>query len=257
LKIASKIVDMVFYSSTPENNQIVKEIKKEFRDGIVVRREELENYIDEVDCVLIGPGMLRNSKVKSQKSKFQFKSQKLEEINKIEDEGEQTYYLTNYLLAKYPQKRWVIDAGALQMLDLNVLPLEQTPIFTPHRGEFEMVFGEKLLEDNAENIEKVCAYAKNYRSLILLKGVVDIVCLEDKFNVVKGGNSGMTKGGMGDVLSGLIASLYCKNDAFLSAISGSYIAKTAGDELFKRSGYYFNASDLIDEIPRVMKEIIL
>ena len=36
LKVASRIVDMVFYSSVPENNQIVQRAKQEFRDGIVV-----------------------------------------------------------------------------------------------------------------------------------------------------------------------------------------------------------------------------
>ena len=36
LKVASRIVDMVFYSSVPENNQIVQKAKQEFRDGIVV-----------------------------------------------------------------------------------------------------------------------------------------------------------------------------------------------------------------------------
>ena len=46
LQIASKIVDMVFYASVPENNQIVHEAKLEFRNGIVVPREDLENYIE-------------------------------------------------------------------------------------------------------------------------------------------------------------------------------------------------------------------
>ena len=39
------------------------------------------------------------------------------------------------------------------------------------------------------------------------------------------GNAGMTKGGTGDVLAGLVAALYCKNEAFLSACAGSYINK--------------------------------
>src|SRR5437764_1595144 len=61
LTVASRIVDMVFYSSVPENNQIVAEAKKEFRNGIIVPREQIEDYIQEADCVLIGPGMLRSS----------------------------------------------------------------------------------------------------------------------------------------------------------------------------------------------------
>src|SRR3989338_5868432 len=55
LQVASRIVDMVFYSSVPENNQIVLEAKKEFRNGIVVSRNKIEDYIEEADCLLIGP----------------------------------------------------------------------------------------------------------------------------------------------------------------------------------------------------------
>jgi NAD(P)H-hydrate epimerase len=68
----------------------------------------------------------------------------------------------------------------------------------------------------------------------------------------------MTKGGTGDVLAGLIAALYCKNDnPFLVAGIGSYINKKAGESLFKKVGYYFNSSDLVEEIPGVMKELFL
>jgi NAD(P)H-hydrate epimerase len=68
----------------------------------------------------------------------------------------------------------------------------------------------------------------------------------------------MTKGGTGDILAGLIASLYCKNDdPFLVASSGSFLNKKAGEKLFEKVGFYFNSSDLTDEIPRVMKEYIL
>src|SRR5947209_19821753 len=59
LSIASKIVDMVFYSSVPENNEIVKQAKEEFRNGIVIRREHIDDYIQEADSILIGPGIPR------------------------------------------------------------------------------------------------------------------------------------------------------------------------------------------------------
>ena len=49
LKVASRIVDMVFYSSVDENNKIVQDLKKEFRDGIVVPRSKIEDYIKEIN----------------------------------------------------------------------------------------------------------------------------------------------------------------------------------------------------------------
>src|SRR5512146_554159 len=59
LEVASKIVDMVFYSSVPENNELVQSVKKEWRNGIVVSRSKIDDYIQEADAVLIGPGLPR------------------------------------------------------------------------------------------------------------------------------------------------------------------------------------------------------
>jgi NAD(P)H-hydrate epimerase len=247
LSIASKLVDMVFYSSVPENNQIVHEAKSEFRNGIVVPRDELEAYAGEADVILIGPGMLRTESIKDESE-----MRSLEEINKLEDEGEQSFYLTKYLLEKYPEKKWVIDAGALQMLRPEwLLPLAGRAILTPHPGEFERVFGKKAWADVTAEM------AKQYQCTIVVKGREDMVCSPTDCVRVLGGNAGMTKGGTGDVLAGLIASLACTNDVWLAATCGSYINKKAGEELYEKVGYFFNASDLVDEIPRVMKKILL
>lgn len=220
LKVASRIVDLVHYASTQENNQIVKELKKEFRDGIVIKRADVENYIEEDDCILIGPGMERN---------------------------EETKTITQKLLTKYPHKKWVIDAGALQMMELSWIP--KNAILTPHAREFRRLFNNEPSEDIVKRM------SDEFKCTILVKGVADIVCSKRECKMVKGGNAGMTKGGTGDVLAGLVAALYCKNDAFTSAYTASVINKRAGDRLFKKVGYYYNASDLADEIPKVMKTV--
>src|SRR6478735_9211586 len=59
LEIASRIVDMVFYASVQENNEIVLQTKKEWRGGIVVPQNDIEKYVEEADAILIGPGMMR------------------------------------------------------------------------------------------------------------------------------------------------------------------------------------------------------
>src|SRR3989338_11306041 len=69
LKVASRIVDLVHYSSVEENNEIVRKLREEFRDGIVVHRKDLESYIEEDDCILIGPGMVR-TEFRIQNSEF-------------------------------------------------------------------------------------------------------------------------------------------------------------------------------------------
>ena len=145
---------------------------------------------------------------------------------------------------------WIIDAGALQMMDPAwLLPLSGNAIVTPHVGEFERVFKLKPTADNARSM------AEKYHAIIVLKGEKDIVCSSKEYFETSGGNAGMTKGGTGDVLAGLIAALATKNDLFLAARAGSYFNKKAGEALFEKVGYYFNASDLADEIPHVMKHV--
>ena len=254
LKIASRIVDMTFYSSIPENNEIVAQAKKEFRDGIVVPRNRIEDYISETDCVLIGPGLTRKSG---------------------EEEGDDdTKELTERLLQKYPEKKWVIDGGSLQTINPEIIP--ENAIITPHQGEFKTLVKNVILSEREESRsfadaqddkisnaqddkleEQVSEFAKEHNCVILLKGEKDIVASPNELVEISGGNAGMTKGGTGDVLAGLVAALYCKNDAFLAAKCASYINKKAGESLAKKVGLYFNSSDLVDEIPKVMKELIL
>jgi len=215
LTVASRIVDLVHYSSVPENNAIVHEEKKEFRNGIVVPRGELDPYIQEDDCILIGPGMTRDR---------------------------ETETITNELFKKYPEKQWVIDAGSLQMMDVALIP--QNAILTPHHGEFAHAFG----------TAEVAAVAKKYHCIVLLKGEKDVACSgRGECRVISGGNPGMTKGGTGDVLAGLIAGLAATNELFLAASAGVFINGLAGDRLKKKLSYYYNASDLIEEIPKAIK----
>jgi len=264
LEIASKIVDMVFYASVPENNEIVQKNKELFRNGIVIQQKDIESYIEEAEAILIGPGMVRSDK--SRIFNFQFSIFNLEEILKIEDEGEQTYFLTKYLLEKYPEKKWIIDAGALQMMELEWLrQLNENVILTPHQGEFERIFNFQFPISNSQSKNNDSIYndkafisdmAKKYNCIILLKGETDIICSPEDCVQITGGNAGMTKGGTGDVLAGLVTALASKNDLFLSACAGSYINKKAGESLFRKVGYYFNASDLVNEVPVLMGEIV-
>ena len=222
---ASKIVDMVFYSSIDENNQIVK---GKFANGIIIPRGKVEDYIEEADSILIGPGLPRESGVLPG--------------------DENTRELTDRLLRKFPHKKWVIDGGSLQVIKPESLP--KTAIVTPHHKEFEVLFGKTADKKTVGEI------AQKFEITILLTGPVDIVSSPQKTIEMTGGNPGMTKGGTGDVLAGLVASLYSKNDAFTSAIVGSYINKKAGEALEKKQGVYFNATDLMNEIPRTMKDLL-
>ena len=223
LETASRIVDMVFYASTPVNQEIVTKQKQKFQDGIVVPEGELDEYIKEADCVLIGPGMTR---------------------------GKETEKKVNSLLKKYPIKKWVVDGGAVQMMDKKLLT--KTMIITPHIKEFKRLFSRYAKASRDKGVAQ--QMAKEYGCTIVLKGKEDIVCDDQECLVNQTGNEGMTKGGTGDVLAGLIAALYCKNKAIVAASAGIYINGLAGDRLYGMVGPYFNATELMLEIPKVMGE---
>ncbi len=237
LTVLSRMVDMVFYASVSENNEIVTRMKEQFLNGIVIPRSKIDDYAKEADCILIGPGLPR------------------ENGKQVEDDD--TKELTERLLSSYPDKKWVIDGGSLQTIDPEILlSLKTMPILTPHQREFEMIKAkstEQIVKSSKE--EEVSEFAKKYNCIVVLKGEKDIVCSPTESVTVAGGNSGMTKGGTGDVLAGLTAGLYAKNEAFASACAASYINKKAGDSLFEKVGVNFNASDLANEIPKIMKEL--
>jgi NAD(P)H-hydrate epimerase len=166
------------------------------------------------------------------------------------------------LLSEHKYKQWVLDAGALQMMDITRIP--QNAILTPHHGELEVLLKKNNMSEilnNGENKpveERMREFAIQYHCYLLLKGEKDIVCNpQGECRKIVGGNGGMTKGGTGDVLAGLIAALACKNDPFLATIAGSFINKKAGDELYKKVGPYFNATDLANQIPITMKEFLI
>lgn len=230
LDIASRIVDMVYYSSVKQNNEIVLHQKEVWRNGIIVPREKINHYIEEADAIVIGPGLPR------------------EEGREQGDDDTKT--LTETLLKKYPEKKWVIDGGSLQVIQPDVLPKDS--IITPHHGEFEKLFGVK---GDVKTVEEM---AEKYSINIILKGSSDLVCSnKGELVEISGGNAGMTKGGTGDVLAGLTGALLAKNDPFLSAKCASFLNKKAGEALFEKVGVYFNASDLVNEIPAVMKRYLL
>lgn len=213
--MAAKIVDMVHFSSpTIENNELMRVRAKElFWDGIVVDWSDIDHYIQEDDCILIGPGMER---------------------------GEETKRIVNELLAKYPDKKWVVDGGALQEVDPTLL--NSNMIVTPNFRELNLLLG-KITNNQTLNIN-----LKQLRVTVLAKGQVDVITCGDERIEISGGSAGMTKGGTGDVLAGLVAGLYAKSPAMAACVVASQVNKKAGEELEKAMGPFFSAGDLIPQV---------
>jgi len=253
-EIASHFVDMVHYASTKENNEIFIHLKSLFHNGIVVKQKDVDMYVQEDDAVLIGPGVVRSNIKKQITSNKQF-----DEIIRIKDEAEYAQELTYYLLHQHPHKRFVIDAGALQMIEASWLKILKEPaIITPHQREFKRLFGIDISELSSDKIAKIVQQkAQEYSCVILLKSIQDYISDGKKVYIICGGNQGLTKGGSGDILAGLTAGLFTRSTALISAISASYVIKTAADELYKDKGYWYNMSDIIHTIPGVLRKNLL
>ena len=159
---------------------------------------------------------------------------------------------TQQMLAKLVfgfKKPMVLDADALNCLSNNPPLLQSLPtnsILTPHPKEFERLFG--TATNDLERIRLAAIKAQELNLNIVLKGHHTCVSLPDGrqfFNAT--GNSGMAKGGSGDVLTGVVTALvaqgYSPADA---ALFGVYLHGLSGDLAAKHlSKEAMTASDTI------------
>jgi len=238
LKVASRIVDMVFFSSPePTISDVANGIKSKLLSFVWIPWSEVEDYIAKSDAVLIGPGFMR---FRSEKSPSSFRSKDCDEACKL------TTSTTERLLKLFPNKRWVIDAGSLQTMETSWIP--KGAVLTPNRKEFENLF--KIEGEVDPGV--ICSKAREFGCTIVYKAPQTIIASEKEAVFVSGGNAGLTKGGTGDVLAGLTAALFSKNDSFLSAACASYILKAVADDIFEKVATNYNAEDLADQIPSLM-----
>jgi len=148
----------------------------------------------------------------------------------------------------------VLDADALNclseepsLLDLAAKP----PILTPHPGEMARLCGMTVpqVTENAASVARL--FAKEHRAIVVLKGHRTIVASSEEIYENTTGNSGLAKGGSGDVLTGVISALAAQGlpprDA---ALAGVYLHGLAADLLKpEMSEYTMLARDVIGALP--------
>ena len=149
--------------------------------------------------------------------------------------------------------RLSLDASALVP---EVLPLlaNKNVVVTPHAGEFKRLFGESPSNSKNERIKLVEKYAKKHGITVLLKGATDVISNGSTTYLYEKKTPGMTVGGTGDVLSGLVAGLLSKNRNTLeSAAAATFINGLAGKATQKKLGLHMTSMDLLDELANAMK----
>jgi len=163
------------------------------------------------------------------------------------------------LLAKAEGRPMVIDADALNIIAANPALGRKIPrgsILTPHPGELRRLVGEWDSEER--KIAVASELAALLGSVVVVKGAHTMVCLPDGriyFNST--GNSGMAKGGSGDVLTGLLTGLLARGySAASAALLGVWLHGAAGD---KAAEYHtpqaMNSADIIDFIGEAFAEL--
>jgi hydroxyethylthiazole kinase-like uncharacterized protein yjeF len=186
---------------------------------------------------------------------------------------EETKRAARLIIEDEASKKVVVDADGfyglhlpiqtLRKFDQNASQEEKLVIVTPHAGEFtKMEIGSEggsatvPPEDMPEErIDFVRDFSRLNNVVTLMKGPMDIIADGTRVKLNRTGNAGMTVGGTGDVLAGITGAFFAiSSDPFKAAIAAAFVNGTAGDLAFEEKGYGLLATDVIENIPRVIKD---
>lgn len=234
-------VDLV-YVATPQSaavpvksasaDLIVKSLEGDYLN--LKHLDDILELVEKVDSVLIGPG------------------------SSINDE---TSKLFNILVTKI-KKPIILDADGLKQVDISLIKNKDNIVLTPHLAEFNRFFNTNLKLDLDsydfkkvnDNITQFQQITKAIGGAVVVKGKNDLILSGSKFRINCTGNAGMTVGGTGDALAGIITALSALGlNSFDSACLGVFINGLAGDEAYKLKGNGFSATELVSYIASVIK----
>ncbi len=132
----------------------------------------------------------------------------------------------------------LLDADALNLLATHHFALPADAVLTPHPGEAARLLGITTAEVQRDRFAAARALCERYACVVVLKGAGSIVAAAHETpRVIAAGNPGMAVGGMGDVLSGVIAALRAQGlSAFDAASTGALLHAAAGDAAAHEGG---------------------
>ena len=125
------------------------------------------------------------------------------------------------------EKPMLWDADALNLLAINP-DNRQNRILTPHPGEAARLLGVKTSEIESDRLHAAQQLAQRYGGVVVLKGAGTVVAsAQGEIALADVGNAGMASGGMGDVLSGIIAAMLGQKLTLLEAACAGCVAHGA------------------------------
>lgn len=155
----------------------------------------------------------------------------------------------------------IIDADGINCLSANIDVLKERTgdtVITPHPLEFARISKMKLGDVQSDRIGAAKKFAREYHTVVLLKGAYSIISdsMGDEVVVNPTGNSALAKGGSGDILTGMIGAMLAQGvDAYHAAASAAYCHGYAAELVSKEKfAPCVVGSDIIEALPRVYTE---
>lgn len=172
---------------------------------------------------------------------------------------EETLHFTRKLLEKLSKENMflVIDADALKSFKLGEIKFKWKAVLTPHRGEYKKLTNKDLPRDINEAVKQLTEVSREFEATILLKAPVDIIVSKDGYKLNKTGNPGMSIGGTGDVLVGIVAAFLARTkDPFVAAYTAAYINGLAGDYIAYIKKEEPAPTKIVDVLPYVINNVL-
>ena len=194
---------------------------------------EIKKFTKNVDVVAIGPGLSRNKS---------------------------TQQLVRKMLAMI-DKDIVLDADGINAFEgkANLLKRhKQNLVITPHPGEMSRLIGESTRAIQKRRIDIAKRASRNYNCVTVLKGARTVVANpKGEIYINETGNPGMATGGVGDILTGMIASFIGQGlEPYGASKVAVYIHGRAGDLAMREKGEIsLIATDLLNKLPTVYKKL--
>ena len=161
-------------------------------------------------------------------------------------------------ILKNTLKPVIIDADAINALSLNELNnIQSEAVITPHLAEFARLINKDINEVKKDKVKLAKEFADKYNIYLILKSAETIIAVpNDKVYILNTGNTALSKGGSGDALCGLAASLFAqgyslKNTCILAAY---ILGKSAEKAVEKNNPAYLCITQIIDYYNEVFNE---
>jgi hydroxyethylthiazole kinase-like uncharacterized protein yjeF len=159
----------------------------------------------------------------------------------------------------------VLDADALNLIAASKTLQARLPkrgaqcVLTPHPAEAARLLGCSTAAVQADRVKAAIELARRYHAVVVLKGNGSIIASPDASWLINAsGNPGMASAGMGDVLTGMIASLLAQGGNARDATAAAVWLHGAGADSLAAQGHGplgITASDVIDAARRVANAV--